>query len=486
MKNLKFESMDLMKETRKALFDMGFENATPIQSMAILPALAGKDVIGQAQTGTGKTLAYAIPAVEMLEEKNLKPQFLVLCPTRELAIQVTKSVENLLKYRKRANVVAIYGGQQIDLQIRAIKRGAQIIVGTPGRVMDHMRRRTLRFDNLKMIVLDEADEMLNMGFIDDIKTILSDVPEERQTALFSATMPRAILELSKTFQKNQEFLKATHKKLVVENVEQFYFRIREGDKTELISRLLNVHNPESAIIFCNTKRKVDELATTLRSLKYRVEALHGDLRQPSRDRVMSNFRNRRTKILIATDVAARGIDVDDVEIIFNYDLPQYHEYYVHRVGRTGRMGKSGTAFTFVTSREMDRLKIIQRYSKADIKLAKIPKIEDLEKSKMKILTERIGKNLAQKDAGKYAKTVNELVKNGYSPTEIAIALLRMVEHSGDTSHSFIHKEIKEDVGNIKLPSKNGSKKSKKEKRMLKFHTRTKRSHKRDRQLYRAS
>lgn len=452
MNKLKFETMNLLWETQKALSDMGYVEPTPIQSMAIFPVLSGRDIIGQAQTGTGKTLAYAIPVVEMVEEHRKDTQFLVLCPTRELALQVSEIVKGLLKYRKRANVVPIYGGQSIDFQIRAIKKGAQIIVGTPGRIMDHMRRGTLKFNNVKMIVLDEADEMLNMGFIEDIRTILSFIPDKRQTTLFSATMPKAILELSKKFQKNQEFLRVVQKELVVKNVKQFYLRVYDSDKIEILSRLLSIHNPDSAMVFCNTKKKVNEVIDMLKFLGYDADALHGDLRQPARDKVMNAFRSKAIKILVATDVAARGIDVDNVEIIFNYDLPQYHEYYVHRVGRTGRMGKKGKAFTFVTGSEMDRLNIIQKYAKITITPISIPSLREIEGQKRDALVKKIkAKMMVKEDMSLYKKIVKELVSDENSIEDLVLILLKMLDRD-EMKHIAIKKVIKEPLKKKKRSS----------------------------------
>ncbi len=462
MNNLKFKSMDLLPQTQQALDDMGFVDATPIQSLTILPVLSGKDVIGQAQTGTGKTLAYAIPAVEMIEEHNLSPQFLVLCPTRELALQVSETIKGLLKYRKKANVVTVYGGQKIELQIRAIRKGAQVIVGTPGRLLDHIRRRTLKLSNVKMVVLDEADEMLNMGFIEDIETILSKIPQERQTTLFSATMPKAILKLSKNFQKDREFLKVPNKELVVANVEQYYYRVYSTDKTELLSRLIWVHDPESAMVFCNTKAKVDEVVDDLRFLGYNADALHGDMKQSARDRVMKGFRTKNIRILVATDVAARGIDVDNVEIIFNYDLPGYHEYYVHRVGRTGRMGKKGKAFTFVTRGEMDRLKVIKRYSKADIKPLKLPTLKDVELRTRELLINKILKNISEEvelNDKKYKKIINIFSSYGYSLEDLALTLLKMIDRKYDKAYIPMREHIQE-------PPKENAKSTKREKRNI--------------------
>ena len=460
MNNLKFKSMDLLPQTQKALNDMGFEEATPIQTLTILPVLSGKDVIGQAQTGTGKTLAYAIPAVEMIEEHNSNPQFLILCPTRELALQVSETLRGLLKYRKRANVVTVYGGQKIDLQIKAIRRGAQVVVGTPGRLLDHMRRRTLKLSNVKMVVLDEADEMLNMGFIDDIQMILSKIPQERQTTLFSATMPKAILELSKKFQRDREFLKVPHKELVVSNVSQYYYRVYSTDKTELLSRLLTIYNPESAMVFCNTRVKVNEVVDDLRFLGYNADALHGDMKQSARDRVMRGFRNKNIKILVATDVAARGIDVDNVELIFNYDLPEYHEYYVHRVGRTGRMGKEGKAFTFVVRGEMDRLRVISRYAKADIRPLKIPTLKVVEKARRTALVDKVLRHMEfDEREDRYKKLISVFLNYGYSLEDLAITLLKMM----DKGYSERYMPLRE---NIQEPPKESEKTKKKERRNI--------------------
>jgi ATP-dependent RNA helicase DeaD len=436
-----FGSMNLSPETKKALKEMHLENPTPIQDMSISPLIEGKDVIGQAQTGTGKTLAYSIPAVEKVTEKNRNPQVLILCPTRELAIQVSKVVDSLLKYRRGINSVAIYGGQRIDFQIKALKRGAQVVVGTPGRIMDHMRRRTLKLESVKMMVLDEADEMLNMGFIDDIKTILEKLPAQRQIALFSATMPKTILNLSEKFQKERKFLKVPNQKLTVENVKQLYFKVKESDKTTLISRILTMKNPNSAMVFCNTKKKVDELISALKSIGFQADAIHGDIKQMSRDRVMNDFRNKHTKILVATDVAARGIDVENVEMIFNYDLPQYHEYYVHRVGRTGRMGKKGTAYTFVTEREMGKLQIIKRYAKVEIEKARIPSMKDVQAARIKTLFKDIANTIEKSDIEKYEAMVEIMTEENYSSLQIAAALLKMLSKNKELNNPILTRRI---------------------------------------------
>ena len=363
MEELKFEELELCPEILKAVKHMGFEEASPIQSKAIPVIMSGKDVIGQAQTGTGKTAAFGIPLLEKIDPKNKKLQAIVLCPTRELAIQVAEEIRNLAKYMHGIKVLPIYGGQEIVKQIRSLKSGTQLVIGTPGRVMDHMRRKTMKMDHVHTIVLDEADEMLNMGFREDIETILEGIPQEHQTVLFSATMPKAILQITKQFQKDAELVKVTKKELTVPNIEQFYYEVKPKNKEEVLSRLLDIYTPKLSVVFCNTKKQVDLLVNALLGRGYFAAGLHGDMKQAQRDRVMQGFRSGKTDILVCTDVAARGIDVDDVEAVFNYDLPQDDEYYVHRIGRTGRAGRVGRSFSFVSGREVYKLKEIQRYCK---------------------------------------------------------------------------------------------------------------------------
>ena len=305
------------------------------------PIFEGKDIIGQAQTGTGKTCAFGIPAIEMLDSSVSGVQVLVLCPTRELAIQVSEELKNVCKYKKGIKILPIYGGQSIDRQIMALKGKPQIIIGTPGRVMDHMRRHTLKLGSLKMIILDEADEMLNMGFREDIDIILEDIPADRQTLLFSATMPKEILELTKLYQKEPALIKTVHKELTIPSIEQFYLEVRESSKLELLCRLIDAKNIKLGLVFCNTKKRVDELTSSLQTRGYSAEALHGDMKQSERDRVMTKFRKGTIDILVATDVAARGIDVNNIEAVFNYDIPSDEEYYVHRIGQDRPCRKNG-------------------------------------------------------------------------------------------------------------------------------------------------
>ena len=377
MEITRFEELDLKPGILRAIEEMGFEEMTPIQAKAIPLILEGADVVGQAQTGTGKTAAFGIPLLMKINPKDKSLQAIVLCPTRELAIQVAEELRKLAKFMHGIKVLPVYGGQEITKQIRSLKSGVQVIIGTPGRVMDHMRRRTVKFDDVSMVVLDEADEMLNMGFRDDIETILAEVPEQRQTVLFSATMPQPILDIAKTYQKNAQMVRVVKKELTVPKIEQYYYEVTPKNKEEVLSRLLDMYNPKLALVFCNTKKQVDELTAALQGRGYFAEGLHGDMKQQQRDRVMNNFRNGRTEILVATDVAARGIDVDNVEAVFNYDVPQDDEYYVHRIGRTGRAGREGCAFTLVTGKEIYKLKDIMRYCKTKIKARQIPSINDV-------------------------------------------------------------------------------------------------------------
>lgn len=424
MDNLKFDQLPLSKEIQKAIQKMGFEEASPIQSQAIPHILEGKDIIGQAQTGTGKTAAFGIPAVEMVDPKEKKVQAVVLTPTRELAIQVAEELRKLCEYKKDIKILPIYGGQPIERQILALKKGIQVVIGTPGRVMDHMRRRTLKMETVKMIVLDEADEMLDMGFVEDIETILHEMPEQRQTIFFSATMPKEILNLTKKYQKDPQIVKVVHRQLTVPNIEQAYFELKEKAKLEVLTRLIDLYNPKLSVIFCNTKKRVDEVVAQLQTRGYFADGLHGDMKQSQRDRVMSKFRTGTIEVLVATDVAARGIDVDDVEAVFNYDVPQDEEYYVHRIGRTGRAGRSGQAFTFVVGKEIYKLKDIERYTKSKIQRMNIPTLNDVEERKVTTYLERVKTTIDEGHLSKYMHYVESLLEE-YNTIDIAAALLKL-------------------------------------------------------------
>ncbi len=410
MENLIFANLNLSKEVQKAIGEMGFEEATPIQSLSIPHIFEGKDIIGQARTGTGKTCAFGIPAIEMLDMDIKNVQVLILCPTRELAIQVAEELKLVSKHKRGVMLLPIYGGQSIDRQIMALKKHPQIIIGTPGRVMDHMRRRTLKLNDLKMIILDEADEMLNMGFREDIDTILQDIPEQRQTLLFSATMAPEILEITRKYQKDPIHVQAVHKELTVPLIDQYYIEVRESSKLELLSRLIDANNIRLGLIFCNTKRKVDELTTSLQNRGYSVEALHGDMKQTERDRVMNKFRKGMIELLVATDVAARGIDVNNIEAVFNYDIPNDEEYYVHRIGRTGRAGKAGVSYSFVFGREIYKLKDIMRYTKSEITRVLPPSVADITDRKMDDAVEKIKAVISDGAYSKYNTYIERIME----------------------------------------------------------------------------
>ncbi|HBM81780.1 MAG: DEAD/DEAH box helicase [Clostridiales bacterium] len=425
MEHVKFEDLNLSKEILKAVKDLGFEEASPIQAASIPHMLNGKDIIGQSQTGTGKTAAFAIPILEMINAEDKKLQAIVLCPTRELAVQLSEEFRKLAKYKKNIKILPVYGGQPIERQITAIKKGVQIIIGTPGRILDHIRRRTIKLGTIKIAVLDEADEMLDMGFIDDIKAILNETPDEKQTTLFSATMPRDISELAKKYQKNPEYIKVVHKELTVPSIEQIYFEVKEKMKPDILSRIIDMYSPRLSLVFCNTKRRVDELISQLQARGYQAEGLHGDMRQSQRDRVMDKFRKGTIDILVATDVAARGIDVDNIDAVFNYDVPQDEEYYVHRIGRTARAGRAGRAFTFVVGKEIYKLRDIQKYTKTKIWLHDIPTVDDIEEIKADTFLDKIKSTINEGHLSKYLEFVERLTAEDYTSLDIAAALFKL-------------------------------------------------------------
>ncbi len=426
MENPGFKNLNLTKEIQKAITDMGFEEATPIQAQSIPHMLEGKDVVGQAQTGTGKTAAFGIAALEMIDPHNRSLQAVILCPTRELAIQVAEELKKLSKYKKGIEVLPVYGGQPIDRQIRALRMGVHIIIGTPGRVMDHLDRRTLKMDGVKMIILDEADEMLDMGFREDIETIMKKIPKQRQTILFSATMSRPILDLTKKYLNNPQMIKLAHKEMTVPKVEQFYYEVKQQIKPDVLARLIDLNDFKLSLVFCNTKRRVDELVENLRTRGYLADGLHGDLQQRQRDIVMSKFRRKEIEILVATDVAARGIDVGDIEAVFNYDIPPDDEYYVHRIGRTARAGKAGAAYNFVTGREVYRIRQIQQFTKSKIIAQNVPSISDVEEIKTNLLLGKVKGIVDAGHLGEYSNLVEKLNKEDYPSLDVAAALLKML------------------------------------------------------------
>lgn len=436
---MRYEDSDIDPRILRAVTEMGFSEMTPIQQQAIPLLVEGRDVIGQAQTGTGKTAAFGIPMLQRVEEENRNLQGLILCPTRELAIQAAEELRKFSKYMHGIKMVPIYGGQDITRQIKALKGGAQIIVGTPGRVMDHMRRHTIKLQDIKMVVLDEADEMLNMGFREDMETILSQIESEHQTALFSATMPQAILDITDQYQQDAELVRVTKKELTIPLVKQYYFVVKSIYKEEVISRLLVTYGFKRSIIFCNTKKMVDDLAENLKARGYQAEGLHGDMTQKQRDFVMGRFKSGNLEILIATDVAARGIDVDDLEAVFNYDVPQDIEYYVHRIGRTGRAGREGMAFTFAYGRDLYRIRDIERVCKTKMTEMKVPKASEIMAIKLDKVLESAVKTAEKTDLEKLTDQIEEkLADYEADPMELLAALVK--QQLGDELQDIVVEE----------------------------------------------
>lgn len=433
-----FSDLGISVEILQAVEEMGYTTPSPIQLQAIPFVLEGRDLIGQAQTGTGKTAAFGIPIIDLVDKDLNKPQAIILCPTRELAVQVEGEIQKLSKYHRGINSVAIYGGESIDRQIRVLRKGVQIVVGTPGRVQDHINRGTLKLDSIGIIVLDEADEMLDMGFRDDIEAILSEMPEERQTVFFSATMAKPIMDLTKKYQTNPEIIRVAKNELTVSKIEQVYYEVKPSLKMELMTRLMNINNYALSVVFCNTKRMTDEVTENLGARGILAEALHGDLSQAQRDKVMGKFRKGLCSVLVATDVAARGIDVDNVEAVFNYDLPLDEEYYVHRIGRTGRAGKSGTAITFITGRrETMKLRDLERFTKATINKMTPPSVTELVELKKAQLVKDVYRVLAvEEDNQLFEATIGQMLTEGLTIEQIALGLIKM--NMGETV-----KELKE-------------------------------------------
>ncbi len=426
MNETSFSNLNLTEPIRRAIADMGFRNATEIQRKSIPVLQSGKDVIGRSQTGTGKTLAFGIPALERIRGGELagKAQVLILCPTRELAAQACEEIQKLSKYMQGIRTVDIYGGAPMGPQIQKLKR-ASVIVGTPGRVMDHMRRRTLKPAHIHTVVLDEADEMLSMGFRGDIETILNDIPAERQTALFSATMPEEILALTQKYQKNPVTVQVNAKAVTVSTIRQEFYEVAPHRKAEALGKLLQYYTPRRAIIFCNTKRIADALSTELNRCGICTQALHGDMEQSQRTAVMNKFKNGTTPVLVATDVAARGIDVNDIEYVFNYDIPQDIEYYVHRIGRTGRAGKSGVAITLCEGRRQTvQLMGIAKTVKTYIKPMELPSEEDFLERRYVVNIEKMRTLLEEQNTPElFMQMVRDLEQAGYRAEQIAAMAL---------------------------------------------------------------
>jgi len=424
-----FAELGLSPEILKAIDKLGFEKAAPIQAAAIPILMQGSDIVGQSQTGSGKTAAFAIPVIEKTIAEQRHVQSLVLCPTRELAVQVSEEFHKLALFKRGIIALPIYGGQSYERQFWGLKQGAQIVIGTPGRVLDHMRRGTLRLQGVKFVVLDEADVMLNMGFRDDIESILQAVPAERQTVFFSATMPRPIRDLIEKYARSPQNVQIEQKAMTVPTVEQSYYEVDRRYKIELLTRLIDIYDLKLGIIFCNTKRMVDDLVDHLEAQGYMADRLHGDMTQAMRDRVMNKFRKSGLEFLVATDIAARGIDVDDVQVVFNYDLPYDSEDYVHRIGRTGRAGKNGRAISFVSGRELFQIRNIERYTNVRIQRAKIPTADEVESARANVF---LGKLRVTLQAGTFPKQdhlIERLLEEGFSSTDIISALIHELQGS---------------------------------------------------------
>lgn len=415
----------------KALNAMGFEEATPVQAQTIPLGLEGKDVIGQAQTGTGKTAAFGIPMIQQIEKQERKIQGLVVAPTRELAIQVSEEIHRLGRF-KGIRSLPIYGGQPMQRQIRSLKNGPHIVVATPGRLLDHIRRRTINISDVKIAVLDEADEMLNMGFIDDIRDILKAIPTDRQTLLFSATMPKQIRQIASTLMRNPTEVKIKSKEMTVSNIDQKFIEVHEKQKFDALANSLDIYVPELAIVFCRTKKRVDEVADGLNARGFQAEGIHGDLTQGNRLSVLNKFKNRRIEILVATDVAARGLDISDVSHIYNFDIPQDPESYVHRIGRTGRAGKTGVAISFVIPRELSHLRQIEKVTKSKIQRIAIPSYDEARRGQQRLAVKKLTRTIKKKDLKDFHETATELLEEYDSLSIVAAALSLMTKKRRQT------------------------------------------------------
>ncbi len=420
-----FSELGLSPELLKAIAKVGFEEASPIQSAAIPVIMGGADVVGQSQTGSGKTAAFAVPAIERVDGDLKAAQVLILCPTRELAVQVAEEVAKLAMFKRGVRELPIYGGASYERQFRGLHAGAQIVIGTPGRIMDHLERGTLKLDKIRMIILDEADRMLDMGFVEDIRKILSQAPPERQTIFFSATVPAPIKNLIKTFTRDPVSVRCDAEALTVPAIEQVYYEVDRRFKVEVLCRLIDLNDIKFGIIFCATKMMVDELVEHLVARGYSADKLHGDITQNARERVMAKFRKRGFEFLVATDVAARGLDVDDIEVVFNYDLPHDGEDYVHRIGRTGRAGRAGRAITFVAGREIYKLENIQRFTKSRIRREKVPSADEVEEKRTNAFFESLRETLEKGEFKRHEGLIDRLLEAGHSPTDIASALIHL-------------------------------------------------------------
>jgi ATP-dependent RNA helicase DeaD len=449
MSTLNFSDLGLSPEILKAVADLGFEQASPIQSAAIPVLMEGHDVVGQSQTGSGKTAAFAIPAIEICAAQDRSVQVLIMCPTRELAMQVADEVHKLSVHKRGIHAVPIYGGASYERQFHELKKGVQIVIGTPGRIMDHMQRGTLRLDAVKMVVLDEADRMLDMGFREDIEHILKATPKERQTVFFSATVSKPIRDLIDRNSREPKSVKIEQKTLTVPAIEQWYFEVPLRNKREALLRLVDFHGFKLGIVFCNTQRMVDELADDLVAQGISADRLHGGLSQTQRTRVMNKFKQAEFEFLVATDVAARGIDVDDLELVVNYDLPYDAEDYVHRIGRTGRAGRKGMAVTFVTGRDIYKIQHLERFTRTKIQRGKLPTANEVEERRLEGAFDQIREVLERGNLS--SAPVERLLEEGYSSTDIAAAMFELLTGGAPAPEEIVEPKAKKHERGSDMP-----------------------------------
>ena len=449
-----FADLGLRPELLESIHRLGFESPSPIQAQTIPVALEGRDIVGLSQTGSGKTAAFGLPALEKIDVGLMETQVLVLCPTRELAVQVCEEIHRLATALKGLTAIPVYGGAPIDRQIRGLRKGAHIVVGTPGRVMDHLKRHTLKTDSIRLCVLDEADRMLDMGFREDMEVILDQLPEERQTLFFSATMNKAVTGLIKAFSRNAEQITIERKSLTVDTIEQTYYEVRNRSKVEVMCRLLDLETEPRGIVFCNTKQMVEEACEALAVRGYVADRIHGDITQANRERVIKKFRDGSVEMLVATDVAARGLDIDDVSVVFNYDLPYDPEDYVHRIGRTGRAGRSGKSINFVYGRDIYRLEAIERYTRQVVRRMKIPSLEEVEGRRADLVFNQVRDLLEKGNFPSHEHLVDRLLDAGHTPTDIASALFDLLGKQ-DTRESETIAEDTEPFSETPRPPRGG-------------------------------
>jgi ATP-dependent RNA helicase DeaD len=432
-----FTELGLPEPLLAAVLEMGFETPSPIQAKTIPLALKGKDLVGLSQTGSGKTAAFALPTLANIDPHLAEPQALIVCPTRELAVQVCEEVFRLGSKIKGLRALPVYGGAPIDRQLKGLRKGTHIVVGTPGRLLDHLKRRSFNPDNIKTVILDEADRMLDMGFQDEMEELLAALPKDRQTMFFSATMNRRVSRIIESYGNNPEIVEIERKSLTVDSIDQSCYEVRQRSKIEVLSRLLDIDPPRLALVFCNTKRLVDEVTEGLLARGYSVDRLHGDMTQQMRERVLARFREGTIEVLIATDVAARGLDVNDIDLVVNYEIPHDPEDYVHRIGRTGRAGRTGKAVSFVFGRDIYRLQTIEKYTRQSIRRERVPSQEQVEGKRADTLFQSIQERLETGKVGNYQSYLDRLLEQGHTATDIASAAFTLLRESTTREGEFI-------------------------------------------------